>query len=252
MNPMRTTTGITSPNRHGWTLLALLVLNGCLASAQPTNPPTVSASATNPPTPPANRPAPVDYSSFKIVTDRNIFNPNRSSRSYRSEPREYRRPARVESFSLVGTMIYEKGTFAFFDGSSSAYRKALDIADVIADYVVTDVGMNYVKLATETNELELRIGMQMRREDEGEWRLLNRGEVYESRTTVAAVADPNATASTNADPATASTGGDAEPAAPPSATIPSPATTAPAATSGGSESDVLKRLMERRAQELNR
>ena len=27
--------------------------------------------------------------------------------------------------TLVGTMTYEKGTFAFFDGSSSEYRKAL-------------------------------------------------------------------------------------------------------------------------------
>ena len=71
-----------------------------------------------------------DYQSFKIITDRNIFDPNRSSRSSRRT--EEAKPARVESFALVGTMSYENGTYAFFDGTGSSYRKAIKTGDTIA------------------------------------------------------------------------------------------------------------------------
>src|SRR5262245_16650 len=72
-----------------------------------------------------NKSASADYSAFKIITDRNIFNPQRHARVNGQERKEANRPATVDSFSLVGTMSYAKGTFAFFDGSSSEYRKVL-------------------------------------------------------------------------------------------------------------------------------
>jgi hypothetical protein len=114
----------------------------------------------------------------------------------------------TESFSLVGTMSYEKGTFAFFDGTSAGYRKVLKLADAIAGYKVTNITPNYVKLTSGTNQLELRVGMQMRREDEGEWLLASQAEAYAS-----AAAAPNAE----------------RPAA-----------------SGGDDNEVLKRLMRQR------
>src|SRR6266404_1853175 len=70
----------------------------------------------------------VDYQSFRIISERNIFNPNRSGRSDRSEYRTRREPdrrGRSTAFGLIGTMSYEKGSFAFFDGTSSEYRKVL-------------------------------------------------------------------------------------------------------------------------------
>ena len=53
--------------------------------------------------------------------------------------------------TLVGTMTYEKGTFAFFDGSSSEYRKALKRAGIIAGYKLTSIAANSVELASGTN-----------------------------------------------------------------------------------------------------
>ena len=55
-------------------------------------------------------------------------------------------------------MTYEKGTFAFFDGTSSDYKKALKLTDVIAGYKVTNIAPNGVKLASGTNALELSVG----------------------------------------------------------------------------------------------
>jgi len=143
--------------RCPWRLLAVLLLaavGGPSAAAQETNAP-------------ANASARLDYSSFRIITDRNIFNANRSGRSSRS--RDSRRPARVEAFALVGTLSYEKGRFAFFDGTSSEFKKALQLEGAIAGYKVKDINNHGVALAAGTNRIELRVGMQMRREDEGEW-----------------------------------------------------------------------------------
>ncbi len=110
-----------------------------------------------------------DYSSFGIIAERNIFNANRSGRSMGPRSDEPRRESRVDAFSLVGTLSYEKGPFAFFDGTSSEYRKVLQPEGTIAGYKVTNITGSSVKLETGTNQVVLRVGMQMRREEGGEW-----------------------------------------------------------------------------------
>ena len=188
-NPPRASAGL-------WATVALLLATGLVGRAQSTN-----AIA---------RP---DYQSFKIITDRNIFDPNRSSRSSRNRT-EGPRPARVESFALVGTMSYENGTYAFFDGTGSSYRKAIKTGDTIAGYKVADISADRVKLETNGQQIELSVGVQMRKQDEGEWQLAGRAESFE--------------ASSPATAATEKTDG----------------------ASGGEESDVLKKLMQKREQEL--
>ncbi len=164
-----------------------------------------------------NGPASLDYSAFSVIVDRNIFDPNR----YPHQPgRGGARPAprSVDSLTLVGTMSYEKGTFAFFDGSSSDYKKALRLNDVIAGYKVTNIAPTGVKLATSTNELNLAVGMQLRREEDGPWQLLSQPSSY--ATTADLTATNTATAAVNTDSA-----------------------------SGAAESDVIKRMMQRREKE---
>jgi hypothetical protein len=160
-----------------------------------------------------------DIQSFRIISERNIFDPNRSRRSERGErrERERERPVRTESFALVGTMSYEKGWFAFFDGTSADYRKALQPADAIAGYKVADITQDYVKLAANGREVELRVGMQMKRQDEGEWQAGERTESFEHTNTAASATATNETT-----------------------------------TSTGPESDILKRLMQKREQELQK
>lgn len=218
-------------------------------SAAPTNsaettgaPPTndsASAGATN---------APVrrDYAYFQFIPERNIFNANRRPRGSRQYDRpRYQRPgARTESFALVGTMSYDKGPVAFFDGSSYEYRKALKPAESVAGYTVAEIGPNWVKLGQRTNLFEMRIGMQMRREEGGEWNL-------NASTEVAATAAP-------AGPTESSAGGEtnapsAETGSPSVAgEAPAAATNAAPAAASASESEILKKLMQRREQELTK
>ena len=165
-----------------------------------------------------NGPITLDYSSFKVIVDRNIFDPNRTARGSVG-PRDFSKPKSFDSLTLVGTMTYEKGTFAFFDGTSSEYKKALKLADAIAGYKVTNIAPNGVKLVSGTNQLDLSVGAQLRREENGPWLLTGQSTTY--------AATPAST-STNAT-ATTSTGSDT--------------------ASGSAESDIIKRLMQKREKE---
>jgi hypothetical protein len=75
----------------------------------------------------------------------------------------------VEAISLVGIMAYEKGSFAFFDGTGGSFTKALQVGGTIGEYTVTHIAPTTVKLVTGTNTVDLKVGMQLRREDEGDW-----------------------------------------------------------------------------------
>lgn len=154
-----------------------------------------------------------DFSNFRIVADRNIFNPNRRySRPGESQPK----PKQVDSFGLVGVMSYEKGTFAFFDGSTSDFKKVLKSSDKIANYTICEITPNAVKLDNGGKKLELHIGAQLRREDQGEWTLSNEPQSYAVSST-ASSSNANASAATDAP--------------------------------SGADADVLKKLMQRREQE---
>ena len=158
-----------------------------------------------------NGPGLLNLAAFKIITDRNIFDSTRSPRS--SQPRgEGRRPQRVDTFTLVGTLSYEKGPYAFFDGSSSEYRKVLQTGKSIAGHKITAITGNTVKLELGTNAVELTVGMQMRREDSG-WQVQGGGAISRSLSA--------------ADSATASS-----------------------ASASADETDIVKRLMQQREQEL--
>ena len=113
------------------------------------------------------------FSAFKIIVDRNIFDPDRRP-MVASGPA----PTIVDSFSLVGTMSYQKGIFAVFDGTSSEYRKVLQPGGGIAGYTVKVIGGTPQRSRPpRTNELELSVGMQMRRNEDGRWSV---GEQEES------------------------------------------------------------------------
>jgi hypothetical protein len=161
------------------------------------------ASATN------NGPASLDYSAFRMVAERNIFDPNRTPHNIVDRPQR----KTIESFSLVGTMSYEKGDFAFFDGPSSDYQKVLKASDTIAGYKVLAVLPDSVTLARATNELVLAVGAQLRRQDDGTWVQAAGGAAY-----------------------------DASPAG-------SNSTAQPETAASGAESDIIKRMMQRREKE---
>lgn len=153
-----------------------------------------------------------DFAAFKIISDRNIFSPNRTTPSSRGETA---REPKIENFSLVGTMSYDKGDFAFFDGSGSEYRKALKVADTIGGHKIVSIAADEVVVEAAEKRLTLKMGSQLRRVDEGPWELRNSSVVAAAKATEAG----------------SSAGSDSE--------------------TGGSDDDVLKRLLKKREQEMN-
>jgi hypothetical protein len=133
-------------------------------------------------------PGPADYPAFsRFITDRNIFDPNRqphyySSNTRRTTPRIRTRSNSAPALTLVGTMSYEKGMFAFFNGNSDDLKKALRVADKIAGYTVVAISPNRVKLATADlkKEFEMKVGDAMRQEN-GKWVLADAGDVCRPR-----------------------------------------------------------------------
>lgn len=221
-------------------LLAVLTLAGTLASgAATTNDP-----ASNP-TPPRAESAPqkLDEAAFRIIAERNIFNAERIGAVRVASTR---RPARVETFKLVGTMAYAKGAFAFFEGSSSELTKVVKPDGVIAGHKVVDILTDGVKLEADGKILELSIGSAMRREDEGSWRP---GDAVASSATSSLAStressDANRSSRSRDNDSSRSrrSESDSEPARPAAAASASPASTADPA-------EILKRLMERRERE---
>jgi len=150
---------------HGWAWWVALMGIGLnfQVMAQPTNiSAEVSAGA-------ERSPQRFDESSFRIVAQRNIFNANRSGGGQVRGPS--RRPSSVEYFALVGTMDYEKGSFAFFEGSNSQFTKVMKASEVIAGHKLVEISADSVKLEADSKQFDLPVGSQMRREDEGAWQL---------------------------------------------------------------------------------
>ncbi|HEY5344708.1 MAG TPA: hypothetical protein VIK62_00005, partial [Verrucomicrobiae bacterium] len=131
-------------------------------------------------------PGAADYAKFSaFVTDRNIFDPSRVAHTgYTPRVRTTRtttRPTRVSNsapaFSLVGTMSYEKGVFAFFNGNNSDLKKVLPVNAKIAGYTVLKISQGRVLLESDDKkeQLELKVG-DVLREDGGKWALSGAGE----------------------------------------------------------------------------
>jgi len=220
-------------------------------------------------------PTGLDLSAFKIITERNIFDPNR--RPSRGSPtRRYDNPAprRKEYVALVGTMSYEKGALAFFDGASSSYRKAVKSEETIAGYTVKEIEANRITLAVGTNSFQMSVGKELRLQDDGQWILADHTDTFQSGSSNASGSSgpvagrggnpPSGPAVAAANPQPAQPGApgiggepgamdpDTGEAAAPD-TEAQPGGPAPAAEPAAGVADpVLQRLMQRRQQEENR
>lgn len=113
-----------------------------------------------------NAPAAADPASYvRFIAERNIFNPDRRG----SVPGEGRRPVErprsttTPTLTLVGTMDYARGRFAFFDGPGAEYRKTVGTNGVIAGFTVVAIRPSLVRLQPkEGAAIDLRIGTPLR------------------------------------------------------------------------------------------
>lgn len=196
-----------NPTRYKfWLVLALTLAGGFFAAAQSNN---VAS--------------PTDYAAFShFITERNIFDPNRVPRNSHEHVRvrSTRTQRAAPAFTLVGTMTYHKGMFAFFDGNNADLRKVLPASGGIAGYTVTEVTLNGVTMQTADKKetVRMKIGEMMRQEGD-HWQPAGAGELGGS--TGSAVSSPAENSGSGAVPASA-----VEP------------------------NDILKKLMQQREQEL--
>jgi hypothetical protein len=167
-------------------------------------------------------PGDADYSSFsRFITQRNIFDPSRYPHETRTSHRVTRHASSsAPSFTLVGTMSYGKGLFAFFSGNSDDLKKILPVSGSIASYEVTAISLKGATLVgPDKKTIQINIGDQVRQENNG-WQVVG-------------PADSSAPSNEGASPSGGAT--------------PDSGTAAPSANLGNN--DVLKRLMQLREQE---
>lgn len=124
-------------------------------------PPTPAATEATAPISPAS-----SFDAFRLIVDRNIFNPNRASRT-RAAPEE--KPPRVDEIALVGTMNYAKGLVAFFESADASFKKTVSPGDVIAGFKVERISSDGVDLTREGSALTLKVSHQLRRVEGSDW-----------------------------------------------------------------------------------
>ena len=203
-------------------------------------------------------PTGITLESFKLVSERNIFDPNRRSQADRIVRQAPEVPPKIESFSLIGALLHEEtGTNAFFAGTESQYNTVLSPGESIAGHTIIQLVPDSVRLEANGNTINLSTGMQMKRVDEGSWQLIagsaNSSSPIRRRDPGSGFGerpdrgfderrDRGPEVDGRRDPRSFSDNR--------SSVRPSPA---PGGESGGGESaeDILKRLMERRRQEAN-
>jgi hypothetical protein len=240
-------------------IAAVVLLPGLAAcAASLPAPDRVTNSATQPGAHAAPASSGLTLESFQVIPERNIFNPNRSGRNPEREYRREERKVRTESFALVGTLGYEKGYFAFFDGSSSDYRRVLKASDSIAGFTVAAVSPQQVSLQSSNHgDYALPMGMQLQRMDEGKWELAPRTQ--SSSGSLTSTGSRAGFVSSN--------GGGSEEVLkrlmqqreqegainPPPVSETPPTPSRPMTTSGSSaEDEIVRRMMQRREQETNK
>lgn len=120
-------------------------------------------------TPEASR-DPSSYDAFRLVADRNIFNPNRTRARGPEEA-----PPKVDTIALVGIVHDEGKIVAVFDSPDESFRKALQVGEKIADFSVTKIADDHIELSGKDDKsFTFRMSQQLRRVEGGEWRTTGR------------------------------------------------------------------------------
>lgn len=179
-----------------------------------------------------------DYSQFsQFIAEGNIFDPTRVPRIHNNgyqRPKTHRAQRNIGApyVTLVGTMSYQKGLFAFFDSNNPDDKRILGVNDEVAGYKVAAItATNVILLGADKKETPMQVGEQLHQEG-GRWYLTGVAPPPVSANPVATAIAPAASAGDSEDSSTSPTE--------------TPAVTPSPAIEGNA---VLKRLMELRAKE---
>lgn len=139
-----------------------------------------------------------DFAAFRLIAERNIFDPNRVDRSGRGANPDALPPADAV-ITLVGTLQYEKGLFAFFDGTDPRHTKVIGSGEKIAGFTVTRIVADSVDLEREGVATHLKVAQQLRRApvEGAEWVVATPADSLPSTPEVAIVTDGAASSPTD-------------------------------------------------------
>jgi len=79
---------------------------------------------------------------------------------------------KVEAFALVGTASYDQKSFAFFDGNDSGFKQLLHKGEKIGGCTLVSIAYDHVTLKANEKLINVPVKTQLRRENEGDWKLL--------------------------------------------------------------------------------
>jgi len=113
------------------------------------------------------------FESFSIVFERNIFDPTRQpprlERSFVPEAP----PA--DHVALRGVLISEDAAIAFFEGTKQEYSVDAKQGDTVAGFQVAGIRTDYLTLTRDGRQTELPVGSSLVKHDDGEWELSSEG-----------------------------------------------------------------------------
>lgn len=167
-----------------------------------------------------------DFDSFEIVLSRNIFDPNRREGRDSEESRTYEEPVRYSepiTVSLLGTMLRGNEAIAFVSGSEVGSATEAGNGAVLAGHKITAIRADGISLEENGTKVDLPVGSSLAKDEDGV-------------TITTGVSSPKAEESKSEDKYDSG-----------SQSVPETGTEA---TDGGAESDAMKKMMERRRQEL--
>lgn len=186
---------------------------------------------------------------FRIIYQNNVFDPGR--RPWRPPDRREERPVvrqpQIDSVGLSGIMSYDGKFLAIFNGSSSSFQGVRNLGESIGDLKIIKVGIDEVSLAStaapknnDESETEggtsyvLKIGESLTRQDEGPWKKSSgSGQPFRSAWSGSSRSSGGQSPGRSPEPAQGASGGSA------------------AEESSNAENDILKKLLERRKQQLD-
>jgi len=126
-----------------------------------------SESAPAPASSPAVATAPAgNLEAFALLTERNIFNPNRTART-RTAPEE--KPVRTEEVALVGVVGFGQSTAAVFHSADPRLKGEAGPGGRLGEFTVVAVSPSAVELSAGERTFTLAVAQRLTRVEGGEW-----------------------------------------------------------------------------------
>jgi hypothetical protein len=87
-------------------------------------------------------------------------------------------PPKVEAFTVIGTGSYSGGAMAVFDGNNPTFKTSAHPGGKVGAFTLVAVDYDSVRLRADGREIDLSMDMQLRRENEGNWQLVELTERF--------------------------------------------------------------------------